>query len=141
MAIDEKLAARMVEEAPDAVIFAATDGVIQAWNHAAERIFGFSSDDAIGQSLDLIIPERFREAHWRGFDAAIAADKLRLDGRALPTRSVRKDGETIYVELSFGLVHDAAGAVIGALGHARDITERWLKEREERAAKQAQSGA
>lgn len=119
----------IIDQTPDAVIFAGADGVIQVWNPAAATIFGHSAGEAIGQSLDLIIPERFREAHWQAFDAAIAAGRTRLAGKPLPTRSMRKDGSTIYVELSFAIVKDASGAVLGALAQARDITERWLADR------------
>lgn len=127
-----ELATLLHEQAPDAVIFAGTDGVIQAWNAAATRLFGFTSDEALGQSLDLIIPERFRDAHWKGFERALADGTTKYSGQALPTRSARKDGTTIYVELTFAIVKDATGAVIGALAHARDITERFLREREQR---------
>ena len=63
---EAELAALLVEQAPDAVIFADREGTIREWNPAAERIFGYSRDEAVGQSLDIIVPERFREAHWRG---------------------------------------------------------------------------
>ncbi|HEX5369540.1 MAG TPA: PAS domain S-box protein [Dehalococcoidia bacterium] len=120
------------DQAPDAVIFAGKDGVIRAWNAAATRIFGFDSSEALGQSLDLIIPEQFREAHWTGFERALAAGSTKYSGKALPTRSQRKDGATIYVELSFAIIHDDSNQVIGALAHARDISERWAQDREQR---------
>lgn len=124
----------VLDQAPDAIIVAGKDGNVLEWNAAAEHIFGFSREEAMGQNLDLIIPERFREAHWRGFDAAIESGRTRLSGKALPTRSMRKDGETIYVELSFGVVKDAEGVVLGAMAVARDITEKWLAERAKRDA-------
>jgi PAS domain S-box-containing protein len=129
---DTELAAILLEQGPDAVIFADTGGIIRIWNPAAERVFGYSRDEAVGQSLDLIVPERFREAHWRGYERALVAGETKYSGQALPTRSIRKDGETIYVELTFAIVHDAAGAVMGALAHARDISERWAREKEQR---------
>lgn len=119
-------------QAPDAVIFADREGVIRAWNPAAARVFGFTPEEALGQSLDIIIPEQFREAHWKGYDRALAAGETKYSGQALPTRSQRKDGTVIYVELTFAIVHDHAGEVIGALAHARDITERWERDREQR---------
>ena len=131
---DDELANLVVDQAPDAVIFASTDGVIQLWNAAATALFGHTRAEAIGKSLDIIIPERFRESHWRGFDRALADGTTKYSGRALPTRSARKDGTAIYVELTFAIVKDAAGTVIGALAHARDITERFLRERAEREA-------
>jgi PAS domain S-box-containing protein len=120
------------EQAPDAIIFAGTEGLIQEWNAAAEAMFGHSRDEAVGKSLDLIIPEEFRKAHWAGFDRALAEGKTKYEGRALPTRSVRKDGSTFYVELSFAIVLDEAGTALGALAHARDISERWANDREQR---------
>ena len=135
---DADLATLLHEQAPDAVIFAGTDGVIQAWNAAATALFGHSHHEALGQSLDLIIPERFREAHWTAYDKALAAGDTKYRGQALPTRSETKDGKTIYMELTFAIVKDASGTVIGALAHARDITERFLKEREQRQQAQQQ---
>ena len=122
----------LIDQAPDAVIFADLEGIIREWNPAAERIFGQTSKEAVGQSLDLIVPERFREAHWTGYRRALAAGETQYSGQALPTRSARKDGSTVYVELTFAIIRDSQGQVIGALAHARDITERWAREREQR---------
>ena len=124
--------ALLVEQAPDAVIFAGTDGVIRVWNGAAERIFGFVASDAVGRDLNIIIPESLQESHWAGYDRALAAGDTKYRGQSLPTKALRKDGSTIYVELSFAIVRGRDGAVIGALAHARDITERFEREREMR---------
>jgi PAS domain S-box-containing protein len=121
---------RLLDQGPDAVILAGTDGLISYWNAAAERIFGHSPESALGQSLDLIIPDEYRESHWRGFDRALEAGDTKFRGQVLPTRAVRADGETIYVELSFSIVKDDDGTVVGALAFARDITERWNRDRE-----------
>jgi PAS domain S-box-containing protein len=120
------------EQAPDAVIFADRNGIIQVWNLSASRLFGYSAGEAVGESLDIIVPQRFREAHWRGYERALAEGQTKYSGQVLPTRSVRKDGSTLYVELTFAIVHDPAGVVMGALAHARDISERWEREREQR---------
>ena len=132
MESDLKMARLLLDQAPDAVIFAGPDGIIQEWNAAAEALFGHATAEAVGQSLDLIVPERFREAHWRGFERALGEGDTKYRGQALPTRSMRKDGSDFYVELTFSIVHDADGKVIGALAHARDITERWTHDREQR---------
>jgi len=126
------VAAMLVEAAPDAVIFAGTDGVIQVWNPAAEAMFGHSAAEAIGQNLDIIIPEQFREAHWKGFDRALEAGDTKYRGQSLPTRATKAGGEAFYVELSFAIVKDASGAVVGALAHARDINERFEGDRANR---------
>ncbi len=122
----------LVEQSPDAVIFADRSGVIRAWNAAAERIFGHSRGQAIGERLDLIVPERFREAHWEGYERAIGDGETKYAGQSLPTRALRGDGEQFYVELSFAIVRDGAGEVAGALATARDITERFEQDRKDR---------
>jgi PAS domain S-box-containing protein len=116
----------IVEQCPDAMIFADREGVIRLWNRAAEALFGYSAAEALGSSLDVIIPERLRGAHWAGYRRAIAAGETKYGNRALTTRSARKDGGKLYVELSFALVKDGDGMVTGALATARDGTERYL---------------
>ena len=76
--------ARLLAQTPDAVIYASRDGVIRAWNAAAERIFGHSEADAIGQRLDLIVPDRFREAHWTGWERAHGDGVTQYVGQSLP---------------------------------------------------------
>lgn len=130
--MDDRLLIALLDQAPDAVIFADPGGLITYWNVAAERVFGHAADAVLGQRLDLIIPEAQREAHWRGFDRALGAGETKYAGKALPTRALRADGETIYVELSFAIVKSPGGEFAGALAFARDITERWTQDREMR---------
>jgi PAS domain S-box-containing protein len=122
-------AAILVDQAPDAIIYAGRDGVIQVWNPAAERIFGHAAEAAIGQTLDIIIPESLREAHWTGYDRALAAGDTKYRGQSLPTKALKSDGSQIYVELSFAIVHAGGGEVVGAMAQARDITERFERDR------------
>jgi PAS domain S-box-containing protein len=129
---DDELSTLLLHQAPDAVVFADQAGIIREWNPAAERVFGHLREEAIGESLDLIVPERFRDAHWRGYGRALAEGKTKYSGQALPTRSSRRDGSAIYVELTFSIIRDRKGLVIGALAHARDISERWVQDREQR---------
>jgi PAS domain S-box-containing protein len=124
-------ATTLVEQSPDALIFADREGVIGTWNAAAERIFGFTASEAIGQRLDIIIPERFRDAHWAGYQRALGEGVTKYAGRSLATRSHRKDGAQIYVELSFAIVLHA-GEAVGAIATARDITDRFERERAQR---------
>jgi PAS domain S-box-containing protein len=127
----DALARLLVDQSPDAMVYADREGVIREWNAAATRIFGHEREAALGQTLDLIVPERFREAHWRGYDRALADARTKYEGRSMPTRSMRADESTIYVELSFGMIEEA-GTVVGVLATARDITERFQQERDER---------
>lgn len=122
----------LLDQSPDAVIFAGTDGAVTYWNAAAQRIFGFDAATMASKGLDAIIPEQFRDAHWKGYDRALADGDTKFRGQALATRAARADGEAIYVELSFAIVKDAAGAVIGAMACARDITERFNRDRDMR---------
>jgi PAS domain S-box-containing protein len=128
----------IVEQAPDALIFADREGAIRVWNRGAEAIFGYAASEALGANLDLIIPEPLRKPHWQGFDKALESGTTKYGGRVLTTRSVHKDGRRLYVELSFSLVRDASGAIVGALAVGRDGTERYLAEKARASAPQAQ---
>lgn len=122
----------ILHQAPDAVIFADREGLIRFWNPGAERIFGHAAADVLGGSLYVIIPESFREAHDRGFARALAAGETKYAGQALPTKALHADGHEIYVELSFAIIKTADGTVVGASAHARDITERFTRDRDAR---------
>ena len=119
----------ILAQAADALIYAGRDGRIALWNAAAERVFGWSAAEALGQNLDLIIPEHLRAGHWRGWDAAMATGQLKLNGHATLTRALTKSGRKCYVEMSFALVKDDAGVPIGAVAMARDVTARLEQER------------
>ena len=141
---DPELFKAIVEQMPEAVIFADRDGVIRLWNRGAESLFGFAAPDVIGQSLDVIIPERLREAHWAGYRRAIADGATQHGGQVRTTRSTHRDGRKLYVDLSFGIVKDAAGAVIGSTAVGRDATERFQADkamRERVAALEAKLGS
>ncbi len=116
----------IVERALDAIIFADRDGRIRIWNRGAETIFGYSAAEVLGDSLDVIIPERLRSAHWEAFRRAIDTGRTKYGDRVLTTRSVHKNGTKLYVDLSFGLVSDETGAVVGAFAIGRDCTARYL---------------
>ena len=120
----------IVEQMADALIYSDKEGVIRGWNAAAESLFGYAKSDAIGQSLDLIIPERLRDAHWAGFNRAMESGKTRLAGHAAMTRSLTHSRGAIYVEMSFAVVCDEQGKVIGSVAVARDATQRRQHERE-----------
>ena len=128
-AVDLVLYRAIVEQLPDAIVVADRAGLILVWNRAAASLFGFSATEAIGRSLDIIIPERFRAAHWEGFHRAVASGRTRLGSQVRTTRSVHKLGHRLYVDLSFGLVANAAGAVVGSMAVARDCSARYEAEK------------
>jgi PAS domain S-box-containing protein len=124
------LAESILEQIADAVIYADDTGTIVRWNHAAAALFGYSAADALGQNLDLIIPEHLRAAHWRGFEAATKSGVMKLQGRPTVTRATHQTGRKLYVEMTFALVKGQAGDVArGAVAVARDVTERIEQQR------------
>ena len=130
---DAALGNALVAQSPDAIILSDTQGNIRVWNAAAERIFGHRADEVQGQSLDVIIPERLRAAHWAAFEISVQTGREKYAGRVLTTRSMHKDGSKLYVDLAFGLIRDSSGAVTGVIATARDCTARYEEERALRA--------
>ncbi len=125
MMSNNELAEFIIEQTSDAVIYADNHGNIQRWNDATSRLFGFSKAEVLGQSLDIIIPERACKAHWQGFNVAIQNGNLKLSGKPTLTRAVHKKNvdTKLYVEMSFSLVKDNDGHVQGSVAIARDMTE------------------
>jgi PAS domain S-box-containing protein len=121
---------QIVETAGDAVIFADRDGIIRLWNRAAEGIFGYTETEAVGQSLDLIIPERQRELHWKGYGKAMLDGVTKYGSETLSVPAVTKDGERISIEFTINLLRDENGKVLGPVAVVRDVTARWIREKE-----------
>ncbi len=112
----------MLAQMTDSIIYADAEGIIRFWNRASEHMFGHTAEQAVGQSLDLIIPEKLREPHWRGFHAAIADGQTKHGGKATRTKALHRSGETIYAEVSFCIVIDPMTGTRGALSSARPVT-------------------
>jgi PAS domain S-box-containing protein len=129
MSVQSELDARILDDVADALIYSDRSGTITRWNRASTALFGFSADEALGQNLDLIIPEHLRAAHWKGFEAALATGAMKLAGRPTLTRALHQSGRKLYIEMTFALVRDAGGAVVGSVAMARDVTERVERER------------
>ncbi len=120
------LVERLATDCPDAVIYADRDGKIRFWNRAASRIFGFADTEALGQSLDLIVPEPLRARHWEGYDRVMAGGASRYgDGDLLAVPATRQDGARISIEFTILPVHDEAGAMTGIAAFLRDVTARF----------------
>jgi PAS domain S-box-containing protein len=98
-----------------ALVLAEPSGVIRAWNSGAEALFGHAAADAIGQTLDLIVPPEFRERHWAGFRAAMAAGDGNIDHGAFNIPALRRDGTVMRVEVRLTVLHDARNRAAGAL--------------------------
>ncbi|MPZ43848.1 MAG: PAS domain S-box protein [Betaproteobacteria bacterium] len=112
----------LVEQSPDALIFADPEGNVRVWNVQAQAMFGYTAAEAIGQNLDFIIPEHLRARHWEGYARAIAAGRTRPDARPMLTRATHKDGSKLYAEFAFGIVTDGQ-CVLGALATARPASK------------------
>lgn len=110
----------------DAVVATDRDGIIQVWNPGAERIFGHRAVEALGQSLDLIIPERLRARHWEGFRRVMATGESHYSaGDLLSVPGVRKDGQRISLEFTIVPLKDEQGRMWGLAAVMRDVTSRF----------------
>ena len=116
--------------AGDAIIGAANDGKIILWNPAAERIFGFTAQEALGYSLDLIIPERFRARHWEGYANVMASGETRYGTDVLRVPAVHKDGRALSIAFTVALLRSPDGKPHTIVAVVRDETARWNEERE-----------
>lgn len=122
----EEIAAAIVADAPDAILYADRDGKIWYWNGGCERIFGFPSGEVIGKSLDIIIPESLRERHWRGWAETMRTGNSRYGaGDLLSVPALRKDGSRISVEFSIIPFKGPAGIVRGITAIMRDVTKKY----------------
>ena len=124
------LCRRIVEGAGDGVLFADLEGRIRYWNAGAAALFGWSASEVLGQSMDLIIPERLRGRHWQGWDQVMKTGLTRYGHDILAVPAARKDGAPLSIEFTIQLVRDDAGAIVGASAIIRDVTARFTKDRE-----------
>jgi PAS domain S-box-containing protein len=136
----EQLRALVFDQMPEAAILADTGGIIRLWNRGAESLFGFAAAEAVGASLDLIIPERLRQAHDAGFRRALETRQMKFAGRVMTTRATHKQGHRLYVDFSFGLLEGGAGELLGVLAIGRDVTARELARRQHNEAGPAKAG-
>lgn len=97
------------------IVVADTDGVISWWSEGAELLFGHTPADAVGRTLDLIVPEAYREAHWAGFRKAIATGECRLDRAATNLPVLHRDGGERVLPGRFVFLTDARDVVVGAM--------------------------
>ena len=116
----------LIREAPDAIIFADAEGVIRFWNRGAERIFGFAEAEALGKSLDIIIPDNLRSRHWEGFSATMRSGNTRFgSGEILAVPALRKDGRGVSIKFTILPFRDNHTRIIGIAAMLRDVTARF----------------
>jgi PAS domain S-box-containing protein len=132
----EELCQMIIEATQEAIIFADREGLIRLWNAGAEAMFGYRAGDALGQSLDLIIPERLRARHWEGYRQVMETGVTRYGREVLAVPAIRKDGSRISLEFTIVLVRNKTGKLVGSAALIRDVTARWQQEKalKERAA-------
>jgi PAS domain S-box-containing protein len=121
-----RLADAVLSTVSDAIVAADKDGIIRFWNPGAERIFGYTSADAVGQSLDIIIPQGQRQRHWQGYRQVMATGESRYGrGDVLAVPATHKDGGRISVEFTIVTLRNENGAMAGMLAIMRDVTTRF----------------
>jgi len=124
------LSEQIVRKAADAIIFADEEGIIRLWNSGAEAIFGYKAEEALGHSLDLIVPEKLRKRHWEGYRKVMATGKTRYGKETLAVPAIAKGDSRISIEFTIVLVTNDSGEPLGTAAIIRDVTARWLKEKE-----------
>ncbi len=120
----------IVTASSDAIMFSDRAGIIRLWNSGAERMFGFSAEEALGQSLDLIIPENLRVRHWNGYYRVMQSGTSRYSTDLLSAPALRKDGTRISTEFSMVMVKDESGVMLGVSAIIRDVSARWQREKD-----------
>ncbi len=119
-------ASYLIDSLPDAVVYSDADGIIRFWNDSAERIFGFTAAEALGQSLDIITPESLRKRHWDGYHQTMRTGITRYGaGDLLSVPAIRKDGSRFSVEFVIVPFKDESGRMVGIGAVMRDITKRF----------------
>ena len=129
--MDDRLYRQIIEGSPEAIILGDPEGIIRLWNAGAEALFGFTAEEAVGQSMDLIIPERLRGRHWDGYHKVRATGVSRYgSGDLLAVPAVTKSGHTISIEFTIQMMKGAAGEIVGPVATIRDVTKRFQREKE-----------
>jgi PAS domain S-box-containing protein len=121
---------KLIKDAPEAILISDAEGIITFWNSGAERLFGHTVTEAVGQSLDLIIPENLRGRHWDGYRRVMATGDTKYKTGLLTSPGVKSDGSRVSLEFSMILLRDAQNNIKGCASIMRDVTERWNKEKE-----------
>ena len=127
------LAQAVVRATSEAIVAADPSGAIIFWNGGAERVFGHPAEQALGHSLDLIVPEKQRSRHWSGYEKVMATGATKYGDTLLSVPAMHRDGRRLSIEFSVALLRDPDGKIAGVAAIIRDVTERWNAERALRA--------
>ena len=125
---DEWIAEAVVTATPEAIVVCDADGFIRLWNNGAQCLFGYSSMEAIGQSLDIIIPAKLRKRHWDGYHNTMATGQTRYGDKLLSVPATHRDGHRLSIEFSVALLQ-RDGRIVGISAIMREVTERRNEER------------
>jgi PAS domain S-box-containing protein len=117
-----------IQSAGDAIVAAGTDGSILLWNRAAERIFGYTEAEALGHSLDLIIPERLQTRHWEGYRRVMQTGETRYGTEVLRVPAVHKDGRRLSIAFTVALLYSSTQEIQAIAAIMRDESSRWEEE-------------
>lgn len=120
---------QLMQAVGDAIMVADASGAITLWNPAAERMFGYTESEALGQSLDLIIPQRQQQRHWDGYHKTMQTGQTRYGSDVLRVPAVHKDGHTLSIAFTVALLHSPDNQVAGIAAVVRDETSRFAEER------------
>lgn len=120
---------RIVQGSQLGFIVADHRGIVRLWNAGAVAMFGYMAEEAIGQTLDIIIPERHRARHNEGYERVMAGGETRYGSEVLAVPAVRKDGTRISIEFTITLLHSPQGKVLGAAAIVQDVTARWRRDK------------
>ena len=120
----------LVTSVGDGVMAADAQGLITLWNPACERMFGYTEAEALGKSLDLIIPQRQQKPHWDGYHKTMATGKTKYGNDVLRVPAVHKDGHTLSIAFTVSMLFKADGAVSAIVAVIRDVSVKFAEERE-----------
>jgi PAS domain S-box-containing protein len=119
----------IVDQSSVAIVFGDREGIIRLWNTGAETMFGWTAGEAIGKSMDMIIPEKHRERHWEGYDRVMETGVTKYGQSVLAVPASTKDGRRISIEFNVVLLKDADGRVLGVAATMQDVTARWEQDK------------
>jgi len=129
----DRLCREIIDHTPLAVVFGDREGIIRLWNSGAEAMFGFTAAEAVGQSMDIIVPEKHRPKHWEGYDRVMRTGITKYGREVLAVPALTKSGKRISIEFNVALLRDETGQVAGVAATITDVTVRWERDKALRA--------